>query len=198
MLGKMMKASTLVQLVVCATLAAIVLVVEAAPLRPAGTPLTTISEYGEFENPPLRPIEEVLPAMKRLPVAAPRTTVEVNPVRVGDKFLAVKLPGNGYDREVIDSLKQQEKPFFVQGARDRTWFVHQKDGQYFFVEQSKKTGQVIKEYFKRNPETVVTPALTNGLRKAVTEVTSSAPWWQRLAGRAKSMFSNGIRYLRPA
>lgn len=124
----------------------------------------------------------------------------LNPVNIGNRFLAVKLPQNSWDNHVIERMKEYRKPFFVEGKGGAVQYYYTKDGSVFTQQDIPKVEkEIARDLISAHGGTVVTPDFkyvkpaTAGVS---SEAVSGGSWISRMADRWFGGLKKGVKYLR--
>lgn len=143
--------------------------------------------------PPPSTAKQIRQLLAKPPPALPLgQSVSVQPAVAYKHWNVARLPGGGFDAHVLHDLANREnaKPFIVQGAEGRVFYVNRAPAGGFKVNQvNDRNADIFRGYFGK--AVVETPSL--GAAKA------GESWWGRMAEGAKGWFekaSTGLKYLR--
>ncbi|SAM84457.1 uncharacterized protein UBRO_14478 [Ustilago bromivora] len=154
--------------------------------------------YGDHSlSPPssTKQVNQLLKASKLTPSAGSLT---VRPATFQKQFLAVKLPGYGWNAATINRMRKTGTPFFVEGADGKVWYHNPKNQRTRFVRTKNRFEEGVRRAIREHGvATVEMPPFA--IRPAATEASSGLSWTQRLTKGARGLFgrvAGGFKYLR--
>ncbi|SPC62776.1 uncharacterized protein UHOD_14478 [Ustilago sp. UG-2017b] len=154
--------------------------------------------YGDRSLSPslsMKQVNQLLEASKLRPSAS---SLKVRPATFKKKFLAVKLPGYGWDAATINRMRKESSPFFVEGADGKVWYHNPKNQPTRFVRIKNGFDERVRTAIREHGvATVKMPPFA--IRPAATEARSGLSWTQRLTKGARGLFgrvAGGFKYLR--
>lgn len=176
------------------------------PRQPTG-----VSPWSNWKMPwPRQPVvpkppssaEDIGRLLENPPPAVPGgRSVEVNPTTYYNTWKVARLPGNGWDANVLHQLAKGNMPFFVKTQGDAVYQVSRTPtGAFQITRQSSETAQDLSGYFRKAIVKTPSFALTNGAYGAgsvASTAKSGSSWWGRLSDGASGFFGRTMKYLRP-
>ncbi|CCF50511.1 hypothetical protein NDA11_005394 [Ustilago hordei] len=140
-------------------------------------------------------VNQLLETSKLRPSAG---SLKVWPATFRKQFLAVKLPGYGWDAATINRMRKTNMPFFVEGADGKVWYHNPKNQPTRFVRTKNRFDKEVRRAIREQKvDTVEMPSFA--IRPAATEARSELSLTQRPTKGARELFgrvAGGFKYFR--